>query len=48
MLDESWGRSFEDGLAAEGVSPTVSFSAAETAEAISAFLEKRDAKFQGR
>lgn len=48
MLNDSMNRSFEDALEAEGVSQTVNFSTADTAEAISAFLHKRDPRFQGR
>ncbi|MEM9033236.1 MAG: enoyl-CoA hydratase [Actinomycetota bacterium] len=48
MLNDAVTRSFEDALEAEGVSQTVNFSTEDTAEAISAFLQKREPEFTGR
>ena len=40
--------SLADALAAEGVAQSVNFSTADTVEAFTAFLEKREPTFQGR
>ena len=48
MLNDSFSRSFEDALEAEGVSQTVNFSTDDTAEAVAAFLQKREPEFRGR
>ncbi len=48
MLNDSFSRSFEDALEAEGVAQTVNFSTEDTKEAVSAFLQKRDPRFEGR
>ena len=47
MLNDSFGRSMEDALEAEGVSQTVNFGTEDTAEAMTAFFEKRDPVFKG-
>ncbi len=48
LLDESFDSTLEEALTAEGLSQTVNFSTEDTAEAIRAFLDKRDPKFVGR
>ena len=48
LLDQSFDSTLEEALAAEGLSQTVNFSTEDTAEAIRAFLDKRDPKFVGR
>ncbi|MEY2554598.1 MAG: hypothetical protein QOC57_2458 [Ilumatobacteraceae bacterium] len=48
MLDNSVQVTFEQALDDEGVAQTVNFATADTAEAMKAFLEKRDPKFEGR
>jgi len=39
---------FEEALDDEGLSQTVNFSTKDTAEAMKAFVEKRDPNFTGR
>ncbi len=48
MLNRSFEQSFEQALDDEARSQTVNFGTADTIEAISAFVQKRDPKFQGR
>jgi enoyl-CoA hydratase/carnithine racemase len=48
MLNRAFETSFEQALDAEGVAQTVNFGTGDTAEAISAFLEKREPRFRGR
>jgi 2-(1,2-epoxy-1,2-dihydrophenyl)acetyl-CoA isomerase len=40
--------SLDQALEAEGMAQTVNFSTADTAEAMAAFIEKREPKFSGR
>ena len=48
MLNRSFEQSFEQALDDEARSQTVNFGTADTVEAIAAFVQKRDPKFQGR
>ena len=48
MLDNSMNVTLEQALDAEGAAQTVNFSTADTAEAMAAFIGKREPKFQGR
>jgi 2-(1,2-epoxy-1,2-dihydrophenyl)acetyl-CoA isomerase len=48
LLDASPTGSFADALEAEARAQAVSISTHDAAEAIAAFLEKRDARFEGR
>jgi len=48
MLNNSMNVTLEEALDDEGAAQTVNFSTKDTAEAISAFTEKREPKFQGR
>ena len=48
MLDNSMQVTLEEALDDEGVAQTVNFATADTAEAMAAFVEKRDPKFEGR
>lgn len=48
MLNRSVESSWDAMLEAEGAAQTVNFSTRDTAEAMSAFFEKRDPTFQGR
>jgi len=48
MIDNAMHVTLEQALDDEGAAQTVNFSTADTAEAMAAFLEKRDPKFQGR
>ena len=48
MLDNSMQVTLEEALDDEGVAQTVNFGTADTAEAMKAFLEKREPKFEGR
>lgn len=48
LLDASLGRSFAEALDAEAASQALSLSTTDAAEAIAAFLAKRDARFEGR
>jgi enoyl-CoA hydratase/carnithine racemase len=48
LLDNAMQMTFEQALDDEGSSQTVNFSTRDTAEAIKAFTEKRDPRFQGR
>jgi 2-(1,2-epoxy-1,2-dihydrophenyl)acetyl-CoA isomerase len=48
LLNRSLEQSFEQALEAEGAAQTVNFGTKDTAEAIGAFLQKRDPTFQGR
>ncbi|MFP5254971.1 MAG: enoyl-CoA hydratase/isomerase family protein [Acidimicrobiia bacterium] len=48
LLDRSFEQPFEQALDDEARTQTVNFGTADTVEAISAFLEKRDAEFRGR
>jgi enoyl-CoA hydratase/carnithine racemase len=47
MLNASFELSFEQALEDEGWAQTVNFTTADTAEAMSAFLQKRDPTFKG-
>lgn len=48
MLNKSLNQTMDEALDTEGWAQTVNFSTKDTAEAISAFLEKRDPEFKGR
>ena len=48
LLNNSMNVTLEEALDDEGLSQTVNFSTADTAEAMRAFVEKRDPKFTGR
>jgi 2-(1,2-epoxy-1,2-dihydrophenyl)acetyl-CoA isomerase len=48
MLNRSFEQSFEQALDDEARSQTINFGTADTIEAITAFLQKREPKFQGR
>jgi enoyl-CoA hydratase/carnithine racemase len=48
MLDNSMQVTLEEALDDEGVAQTVNFGTADTTEAMKAFVEKREPKFQGR
>jgi enoyl-CoA hydratase/carnithine racemase len=48
MLDNSMQVTLEEALDDEGVAQTVNFGTADTMEAMKAFLEKREPKFEGR
>jgi enoyl-CoA hydratase/carnithine racemase len=48
MLNRSFEQSFEQALDDEARSQTINFSTADTAEAIGAFLDKREPRFDGR
>jgi 2-(1,2-epoxy-1,2-dihydrophenyl)acetyl-CoA isomerase len=48
LLNQSFEVSMAQALEDEGRCQTINFSTADTAEALSAFIEKRDPKFQGR
>jgi 2-(1,2-epoxy-1,2-dihydrophenyl)acetyl-CoA isomerase len=48
MLNRSYGVSMDQALDDEGASQTVNFGTADTAEAMAAFVEKRDPKFTGQ
>jgi enoyl-CoA hydratase/carnithine racemase len=48
LLNNAAGVTLEQALDDEGAAQTVNFSTKDTAEAVSAFLEKRDPTFQGR
>lgn len=48
MLDNAMNVTLEEALDDEGAAQTVNFSTADTAEAMAAFIGKREPKFQGR
>ena len=48
LLNEGLGMSLDQALENEGMAQTVNFGTADTAEAMQAFLEKRDPRFEGR
>ncbi|MFM7045941.1 MAG: enoyl-CoA hydratase/isomerase family protein [Ilumatobacteraceae bacterium] len=48
LLDNSFDATFEQALDDEARAQTVNFSTADTAEAMLAFVDKRDPRFQGR
>jgi enoyl-CoA hydratase/carnithine racemase len=48
MLDNSMAVTLEQALDDEGVAQSLNFSTADTMEALSAFVEKREPKFEGR
>jgi enoyl-CoA hydratase/carnithine racemase len=48
MLNDSFESSLDQALAAEGAAQTVNFGTKDTAEAIAAFIQKRQPEFQGR
>jgi enoyl-CoA hydratase/carnithine racemase len=48
MLNQSFETSYEQALDAEGMAQTVNFGTSDTAEAILAFVQKRDPEFHGR
>lgn len=48
LLDNSFDATFEQALDDEARAQTVNFSTADTAEAMMAFVEKRDPRFEGR
>jgi 2-(1,2-epoxy-1,2-dihydrophenyl)acetyl-CoA isomerase len=48
MLDNAMSATFEQALDDEGASQTINFSTADTMEAMTAFVEKRSPRFEGR
>lgn len=48
LLDNSMEMTFEEALDAEGLSQTINFGTRDTAEAMTAFVEKRSPHFEGR
>ena len=48
MLDNSLQVTLEEALDDEGVAQSLNFTTADTAEAMNAFVEKREPKFEGR
>jgi len=48
LLNDSLAMSLDQALEAEGMAQTLNFTTADTAEAMMAFLEKRDPTFRGR
>jgi len=48
LLNNAVGATLEQALDEEGAAQTINMSTKDTAEAVSAFLEKRDPTFQGR
>jgi enoyl-CoA hydratase/carnithine racemase len=48
LLDRGLSRSIEDAVEAEGAAQAVNRKTADSAEALAAFVEKRDPKFTGR
>lgn len=48
MLDNSLDVTFEQALDDEGLSQTINFGTSDTTEAMRAFLEKREPRFEGR
>ena len=48
MLDNSLQVTLEEALDDEGVAQTVNLTTADTAEALQAFIEKREPRFEGR
>jgi 2-(1,2-epoxy-1,2-dihydrophenyl)acetyl-CoA isomerase len=48
LLQASLASSLEEALEAEAAAQVTNFGTADTAEAMAAFLEKRDPKFTGR
>ena len=48
MLDNSLQVTLEEALDDEGVAQTVNFATADTMEAMKAFVEKREPRFEGR
>ncbi|HYD08777.1 MAG TPA: enoyl-CoA hydratase [Acidimicrobiales bacterium] len=48
LLNDSLSMSLDQALEAEGMAQTVNFGTADTAEAMAAFIEKRDPSFEGR
>ena len=48
MLDNSLQVTMEQALDDEGVAQTANFGTADTAEAMKAFVEKREPRFEGR
>ena len=48
LLNNAIGATLEQALDEEGAAQTVNFSTKDTAEAVAAFLDKRDPTFQGR
>ena len=47
MLNDSFNLSMDQALEEEARSQAVNFATADTAEAMAAFLEKRDPRFEG-
>jgi enoyl-CoA hydratase/carnithine racemase len=48
LLNNSLNVTLEEALDDEGLSQTVNFSTADTREAVTAFLQKRQPRFEGR
>jgi len=48
MLTLNASNDFKSALEAEGMAQTVNFYTSDTKEAVAAFLDKRDPKFEGR
>lgn len=47
-IDRGWGVSFEEALGWEGQSQAICFATSDVLEGVSAFLEKRSPRFEGR
>jgi len=48
MLNQSFSVSMAEALEMEGISQSLSFATRDTVEAIMAFMQKREPKFEGR
>jgi 2-(1,2-epoxy-1,2-dihydrophenyl)acetyl-CoA isomerase len=48
LLNQSLGRGVDEALEAEAMAQSVSIGTADTAEAMAAFVEKREPEFKGR
>ncbi len=48
LLNDSWSRTLQEALEAEGMAQSITLQSKDTAEAIASFMEKRDPTFGGR